>query len=820
MYRIFTSLKKKNILFLYLTGILFSGQVICQTPDKIPTPQEITNLLPGNIDPTQLTQKNFKTYFSDKNKDRAEGTDKNKLQQNKTDEQVVKNTTADNIKGSETHPEETYGANIFKSTAVTNIAELSTPPLDYPIGVGDHIVVAIWGGGEYQEDYVVAKDGSIFPTGLGKITVQGLTFDNARSLIYSRFKSVVPASTNVQVTLGQPRTISVNAGGEVVNPGPVTVSAFSNALNVISMAGGITQYGNLREIQVKRAGRIVETLDVYEYLTSGDIGKHIYLQNNDFVLVKFYEKSVLASGQFKRPMYYQLKKNEGIKALIRYTGGFTTDALTSGVKVIRSENEEQVIHDVNATAIIKLSNQDYLLADGDVVKADLIKPGILNKVQLKGDVNYPGIYELRRNDRLFDVIDRAGGITGSTYLHRAYIFRAGKDSANLKVDKIEISLEQFNKISGNENNVLLQANDVIQLFSNNDFADQQSVEISGEVRKAGRVDRYNGMTLQDLIYLSGGLKSSAEFGRIEVVSIVDVDSAKHGLKPTRTIVNSYNILPNLELDSVSAKVLLNPFDQVFIRKNPIFRLQQNISVNGLVKYPGTYSKISENERISSFIERAGGVLENANLSGAILIRNKTDLFREKIIANNLKNIQNADAVEKLNSNIKGSDSTKSSSATDNARLLMIQQIQSDNKVVSIDLAKALADKNSANDIVLQENDEVFVPEKNPFVSVMGAVQSPLKITYDRRYSKLLYYIDKAGGYGIKPWRKRVYVTYANGKSKRTKNLFFVHFYPKIKEGCIINVPVRPEGKEVSDILLQSITAVLPIVIAGIILKRI
>lgn len=766
-----------------------------QPTGTLPSTQELNNILPNGIDPTQINQKNYKALFEDNNKKNTTvGKDINKLKSNtqetKPIETVTRDTSSPNKSGGFIKEgDNVFGANIFASTAITDVAELSTPPLDYPIGVGDHIVVALWGGGEYQEDYVVAKDGSIFPSGIGKITVQGLTFENARSLIYARFKSVVPATTNVQVTLGQPRTISVNVAGEVNNPGPVTVSAFSNAFNVIGMAGGVTKYGNLREIQIKRSGKVIETVDVYKYLTSGDFGKHIYLQNNDFVIVNFYDKKVLATGQFKRPMYYQLKKAEGLKALIKYAGGFTPEALASGVKVIRTDDERQVIHDVNALTIQQSSVKDYILTDGDVVRVDLINPGIKNKIEIRGAVSYPGMYELRKNDRLFDVINRAGGISALTYLSRAYIFRYGADSTNTRVDKLEVSLKEIDKVNGNPNNVLLQANDIIQLFSNGEFSEQQFVEIFGEVRKEGKVPKYGGMTLQDLIYLSGGLKSSAEFGRLEIVSVVDIDSAQKGLKPTRTVISSYSILPNLELDTASAHVVLKPFDQVYVRKNPTFQLQQNITIKGLVKYPGAYAKLDINERLSSFIERAGGTMENADLTGAVLIRNKSDYFREKIIQ---------------------------PSSNDTLSNILAENVD---KPVSIDLYSALKYKNTDDDIILQENDVLIIPEKNPFVTVTGRVQSPLKITYDKHNNRMMYYIDKAGGYGIKPWRKRVFVTYANGRSRRTKTIFFIHFYPKVKEGCTVTVPTRPDGKELGDILIQSITATIPILVVGAILKQ-
>ena len=787
MQGIFKFIAKNCVILLFITFLSLSAYSQKLSTQDI---QQVQQLAPG-IDPTQMTKTGFESYFRDNNQSKA-GSDRTKENaatarqlQNKT---LIKDSTQnDNIKKGYYNINDTYGNNVFQNSSIYDISELSTPPLDYPIGVGDHIVVALWGGGEYQEDYIVARDGAIFPNSLGKITVQGLTFEMARSLIYARFKSVVPSGTNIQITLGQPRTISVNVGGEVENPGPVTVSAFSNAYNVIGLAGGITDFGNLREIQVKRNGKVIETIDIYKYLSTGEMGSRIYLQNNDFVFVNNEVKKVFATGQFKRPMYYQLKKDEGIKALITFSGGFTPEAFTSGIKVIRSENEDQVIHDVNATAIIKLQGLDYPLLDGDIIKADLIKTGLVNKLELKGPVKYPGFYELRKSDRLFDVINRAGGITKNTYLARAYIFRGAGDSTNIKSDKLEVDLTDIQSDNANSsNNVLLMPNDIVQLFSNNEFGDQQYVEIFGEVRKEGRVRKYGGMTLQDLLYLSGGIKQSAEYGRLEISSIVDIDSAKQGLKPTRTIVKSYSIKPDFASDSVAATIILKPFDQIFVRKNSSFDLQQNVQILGLVKYAGLYPRLDRYERLSSYIQRAGGTMPNANLAGAVLFRKKVDFFREKIVSK--------PKLDSLGNIIKDSS------------------VLNLDVPVSIDLYNALKYPNTEHDIILQENDIVYVPEINPFITVQGSVQSPLKITFDPEHTNLSYYLDKAGGFGVKPWKKRIFVSYANGSSKRTSNFLVFHFYPKVKEGSTITVPAKPPNQELNNALTLAITIALPIVL--------
>jgi protein involved in polysaccharide export with SLBB domain len=783
--------KRSILIKSFLLSFLFFNAFLAFSQPPIQIPEGMERLA-GSIDPKNLSQPQLRALLEDKNKETGKDKNAELFKNNRIEKDSL---VQDNILSSMYSPKKTYGANVFTNVASMSTSELSTPPLDYPIGVGDQIIVSLWGAAELQEEYIVARDGSIFPTGLGKINVQGLTFENMRSVVSSRFRSVIPPSTNLAVSLGQPRTININVVGEVNNGGILTVSAFSNAFNVIARAGGITDFGNLRNIQIKRNGKVIDELDVYKYLTTGDFGKHIYLQNNDFIIVGFVEKRVLATGQFKRPMYYQLKKDEGVKALVKYAGGFNPEALGSTLKIIRTQNEKQVQRDVNANAILQIAGVDEALLDGDIVRVDLIKQGISNKVEIQGEVTYPSFYEIRKGDRLFDIINRAGGVTRNTYLQKAYIFRGAGDSTNLTSDRLEIDLTDMSVNISSESNVLLEPDDIIQLFSKNEFVDPQFVEIFGEIRKEGRYVKYGGMTLQDLLYLAGGIRQSAEFGRLEISSIIDIDSAKRGLKPTRTIVKAYAIQPNLTLDTAAAMVMLKPFDQIFVRQNPTFELQQNVEIKGMVKYPGFYPRLSKFERLSSFIERAGGFKDNANLSGAVLVRKKTGLLREKIID---KPILDSMGMPMLDF---------SQDAIKNIEL-----------PVSIDLYKALEYKNSKHDIILQEDDIVYIPEINPFVSVKGTVQSPLKIAFEKENTNLMYYIDKAGGFGIRPWKKRIFVTYANGKSQRTKTFLFFKRYPKVEEGAIVMVPIRPAGQELGDSIKSIFLGTIPIVVTAYILR--
>ena len=778
------------LIFFSVFFSLFGNNIYSQIPTEVPdlpidpnalknaSPSELQDLLKDNNNPQKKAGDDIHKSLMDL--------------QNKT--VIAKDSTQkDDFKKKLYSPDAVYGADLFKSDQITELSELSTPPLDYPIGVGDHIVVSLWGGADFEQDYIVARDGSIFPQGLGKITVQGLTFDNARKIIFDRFKKVIPPSTNISVTLGQPRSIVVQTSGEVENPGPQVVSAFTNALNVVALAGGLSKFGNMRNILISRNGKIIDSIDVYKYLTTGDYGRHLYLENNDFVIVPFYDKQVLASGQFRRPMFYQLKKNEGMSALLKYTGGFATEAYQSGGVIIRNVNEKQTIKNVNFNAIGLKANGNVIdepLYDGDVIVVNPINAGLNNKVIVKGEVAYPNVYEIRKGDRLFDVINRAGGITPNSYVDRAYVYKGAGDSTNLRSDKIVVSLADLNKNINSSYNIPIEPNDVIEVFNRNQFSDKQFVTIEGEVRKPGKFQRFGDMSLKDLLYFANGLKPSAEFGQIVVSSIVNIDSSQRGMKPTKTIIKTYAIKINLELDSVTENVKLKPYDEVFVRKNPTFHLQENVKIEGQVKYPGTYAKLNNEERLSSFIERAGGLKENSNVDGAVLYRLHDDAAEGNPLAKKIATTYLKDSSGKIiDSNV--SDATEP---------------------ISIDLDKALKNKNSKYDMVLKEGDIIYIPETNPVVTIKGAVQSELKIYFDKEHNKLGYYIDKAGGFGIRPWRKRIFVTYANGRSKRTHNFGFIHFYPKVDAGSTVTVPLKPEGKNLGEVASQAFVTTLPLVL--------
>ncbi len=630
-----------------------------------------------------------------------------------------------------------YGGSIFsKSSLVFTPVENPIPPDDYRIGPGDVLTVTIWGQAEFQSLYVVEKDGSIFPSNIGKIFLKGVTYKNAREIISGKFSAVTPSGSNIEVTISGVRTIRVNVIGEVNQPGAYSMSALNTAFNALYLAGGPNKLGSLREITVKRNGKIVDTLDVYKYLQKGNKQDDIYLENNDFLFVNVYKKQVDIDGEIKRPLIYQLKDNESLKDLIELAGGIKFDARLANIQVFRTENEKVKILDMNAYEIMSGARKIDLL-DGDRVFIRAINDEITNKAQIIGQVAYPGVYELKQGEKVADLITKAGGLKGEAYLQRAYVIRI---APNFEIQYIPINLGAVVKKEDSslyeENNIEIKQFDALKIYSVSDFQDIPYVTISGLVRQPGSFILSGRRTLKDLLYISGGMKGEAEYNQVEISSIISIEDAKRRNIPIKTIIKQYSIDPILENDTIAEKIELRPYDQVFVRKNPDFSYQKNVGVFGRIKYPGVYSLKEDKERISSLLRRSGGLLPTANVKGATFKR-----------------------------------------ATIGA-------------VILIDLASAIKRPGSKYDIILNEGDSLNIPALDEVIKITGDVQVPVNVFYDRDKVSFKYYIGLAGGFGMRPWKKKSTVKYANGIVRKAHSYLFFITYPKVDYGCTLNVPEK------------------------------
>lgn len=642
-----------------------------------------------------------------------------------------------------------YGADFFDNNSFDLSDKApSAPPVDYRLGPGDELIISLWNAGELQKSYTISKDGSIFPQLVGKIYLQGQTMEAAAKTITSKFRKVVPANTSIDVQLGKARTIRVTIIGEVKKPGTYTISAFNTALNALYRAGGISEIGNLRKIQIQREGRVIDEIDLYKYLDQNGQYNEVYLEDNDFIRVNVYEKKISATGEFKRPMYYLMKEDEGLHDLILLAGGPNFNARNSLIHIKTVINEEEKYIDLNGRKFIDAnSDADLVLKDGDVVSLKPINEGLSNIVRMEGAVNYPDDYEVKPGEKLSQLIERAGGISSNAYLPRAYLFRGAN---NLESEAIKINIADLSK-SGD---IELLSGDNVRILSQKDFQQNYQIEVIGYVRKPGKVTYYKNLRLKDALLLSGGLRLDAENGRIEISNIVDsVDN--YNIATDGSNIRIISINSNLQIDEASDNIILKPLDRVYVRRKSEFLTQEKITILGEVAYPGEYVLVAKNEKLSSLIKRSGGLNKGAFVEGAKLIRNNVG-------------------------------------------------------PVVIDLPAALEKTGAKQDIILRDSDVIIIPPVNDIVSVRGEVQQPINIKFDKDNTSLNYYIASAGGFGDRPWRARINVKYLSGRIKNTKNFLFFHLYPKVKPGSLVTVPRKMEKEnktKFSELFTYSLSAI-------------
>lgn len=654
------------------------------------------------------------------------------------DNPIAKDSVADKFKDTTGNAKarfksKIYGANFFKNNVFDLSDKLSTtPPLDYRLGPGDELIVSIWGDAELQKSYVIANDGSIFPAKVGKIRLNGLTFDEAAQMIESRFRKVTPAKSQVDVQMGRSRLIRVTIEGEVEKPGTYSISGFNTAINALFRAGGLTELGNLRRIEVKRMGRTVEIIDLYEYLQKGKSAEEVYLEDNDYIYVDVYDKLVQADGSFKRPMYYQLTPDEGLYDLVNLAGGPSFNARKSQIQIKTIYQEAEHYINIPGYAVLdKNSEQDVILKDGDVITLKPVNAGIQNTSMIEGAVNYPGEYEVKQGDRIMDIIERAGGLKGDVYLSKAFVFRGNNqvESNAIKVDLRDIT-------ATSKNNILIRSGDAIRILSSSSFDEKFKIAVRGYVRKPGDFPYHNNLVLKDLLLMAGGLTLDAENGRIEISNIVDsVDRYSLDNNSKGSTIKIISINANLEIDEASEQIVIKPMDRIYIRRKSEILTQQRIIVMGEVSYPGEYV-FNKNERMASIVNRAGGLNSNAFASGAKLFRKGTG-------------------------------------------------------TIVIDLPQAMAQPDSKYDVTLKDSDILIIPTMNDIVSIKGEVQNQVNVKYDRDNTSIKHYIASAGGFGENPWKNRINIKYQNGKIKSTKTVLGIRRYPKVKEGCLISVPEKP-----------------------------
>ena len=634
-----------------------------------------------------------------------------------------------------------FGRDIFRNSDLTFEPSMNiATPTDYRLGPGDQVVIEVWGASEANITQKVTPDGYISIPDIGPVAVNGLTVQAASerirgklSKIYSGMKTAnVDLSTNVKVSLGQIRTIQVNIMGEVARPGTYALSSFSTVFHALYKAGGISELGSLRNIKVVRGGRTVATVDVYDYIINGRSHSDIRLQEGDVILASPYDALVLIQVKIKRPMYYEMKSSESVLTLINYAGGFTNDAYSSAVTVERNNNKEKTICTVD-----DMNYGVFKVKDGDIVSIGAILDRYDNRVEIKGAVYRPGFYAMGNDiSTVRDLIQKADGLLDDAFTNRAVLHRENPDKT-LEV----ISVNTKGILNGTEPDILLQKNDILFIPSIYDLEAKGTLEIVGEVFSPGVFPYAANTKLEDLIIMAGGLTEAASTVRVDVTRrLNDAKSTKKTKDISKTF--SFSVKDGFVVEGEPG-FILEPYDQVFVRRSPGYSQKINVTINGEVEFEGNYALNVRNERLSDVIKQAGGLTEFAYLEGARLERQLT--YEEYLQAKELM------AMITSNNKVEGNDS------------IVVPEVTR-TYPVGIDLVEIMKNPHSEIDPVLQDGDVVIIPQLMTTVSVSGSVRKPNTVVYNPTM-KLKDYISEAGGYAERARKSGTFILYPNGHIK-------------------------------------------------------
>ena len=669
-----------------------------------------------------------------------------------------------------------FGRDIFNNKDLTFEPNMNiATPQNYRLGPGDAVIIDIYGASQKTVQSTVSPDGEVTIEGFGPVQVSGLTVAQANARLRSTLGSRY-SSSKIKLTVGQTRTIMVNVMGEVKAPGTYTLSAFATVFHALYMAGGTNELGTLRNIKVYRNSKLVSNVDIYDYILNGKLTGNVRLADNDVIVVGPYDCLVNITGKVKRPMYYEMKPNESIASLLKYAGNFTGDAYKKAVRVNRKTGKEYSVFNVG-----EFDFSSFHIADGDSVSVDSVYPRYANTVELKGAVFRPGMYNLGEQvNSVRSLIEHADGLLESAFTGRAVIHRM-KEDRTLEVVSVNLGAV----LDGSAADVPLKENDVLLVATKQEMMTERTITIRGEVQFPGVYKYADNETLEDFVVQAGGLTDKASTINVSVSRRVNDAKA---LRPDSIIARNYTLAlkDGLIADGTPGFVLM-PFDEVYVTKSPAYVEQQNVSVEGEVLFPGTYSLTKRNLRVSDLFKKSGGSNDLAYLKGARLMRraNEAEKLRMQAVLKMQKEEQQKNLLELAASSNNGSSVQQ---AAEGAKKANIAKFEVPNEYpVGIDLVEAIKNPGSDADIVLREGDRLIVPQYNGTVKINGAVMYSNTVAYEKGKS-VAYYVDQAGGFASDAVKRRAYIIYMNGKVAK------VGHGAKVQPGCEIVVPAKLKRK--------------------------
>ena len=669
-----------------------------------------------------------------------------------------------------------FGRDIFNNKELSFEPNMNiATPQNYRLGPGDAVIIDIYGASQKTIQSTVSPDGEVTIEGYGPVNVSGLTVAQAnarlRNTLGSRYRS-----SRVKLTVGQTKTIMVNVMGEVKTPGTYTLSAFATVFHALYMAGGTNDLGTLRNIKVYRNNRLVTVVDIYDYILNGKLTGNVRLADNDVIVVGPYDCLVTIAGKVKRPMIYEMKKNESVNSLLKYSGGFAGDAYKKSVRVNRKTGREYAVYNVE-----EFDFSSFRVDDGDSISVDSIIPRYANTVEVKGAVFRPGMYNLGEQvNSVRTLVEHAEGMTEDAFTNRAVMHRMKKDRT-LEVIAVDIAGIMDGKVA----DIPLKENDVLFIPTRQEKIVERTLTIRGEVQYPGVYQYADNETLEDFVLQAGGLTDKAS--TVNVMVSRRVMDAK-ALRPDSIIAKTYtlSLKDGFVIDGTPGFKLM-PFDEVMIRQSPAYAEQQNVSITGEVMFAGLYTLDHRNARLSELFKKAGGATDQAYLKGARIIRKANEQEKQRMEA--VLKMQR----EEMQKNLLqlAASSNNSSALTQSSKDVERTNIEKFNVPseysVGIDLPEALANPGSDADIILREGDRLVIPQYNGTVKINGAVMFANTVAYEKG-KKPSYYIDQAGGFAADALKSKAYIIYMNGKVAKLSH------GAKVQPGSEIVIPAKLKRK--------------------------
>ena len=647
-----------------------------------------------------------------------------------------------------------FGHDVFNNKNMTFESSMNiATPQNYRLGPGDEVNIDIWGASQESITATVSPDGYVTIDDIGVIQLGGLSISQAKS----RLRQVIGPryqDSQIELTLGQTRTITISVTGEVKMPGTYTMSAFATVYNALYMAGGPNDIGTLRTIKVFRDGRQISTVDVYAFLLNGQLTGDVRLQDNDIITVGPYESLVCIEGKVKRPMYYEMKKNESAATLLRYAGGFTGDAFTKSIRVNRKAGAMYSVFSVG-----EFDMNGFHLMDEDSVYVDSTFVRYENMVEVIGAVFHPGRYQVGGSiGTIRNLIDACGGLTEEAIGQHAVMHRM-KPDRSLEVLSVDIN----GIFNGTVPDIPLRNGDALYVASKEEQEADKTITIHGEVPYPGTYKYAANQTVEDAILQAGGLTNAASLAKVDVSRrIIDPEATE--ASDTLAFTYSFTIDKDYTISETN-DFRLQPFDEIYVRRSPKYNEQQNVTIEGEVQFKGNYTLTSSRQRLSEIVKQAGGLTNRAYPEGAKLMRQMTQEEREQ-----------------METMLRTAQRNSGNDSIDVKKLLTMTTFP-----VAIELDKALANPGSDDDPFLREGDRIVVPRYTSTVTINGEVLYPNTVRY-KAGEKTDYYLDLAGGVSSTGKRSQTIIIYMNGMVAKADRKH------RPAPGCQIVVPTKAKKR--------------------------